>query len=201
VGGQNVQGNVVVENNTVTNAFNGVRLSCRNTSAANCNQNVTIQNNSFTRIRDNVVEPEAYANNWNVKSNTIVDAHAPFSFDGVSGSMVLDGNTVSTTAKPSLLTESRNPASGNGIMLATAPSNPVDLHNNGKVFKFDSESQNLNIVVTNNNFDQSFDNSTQVFTSSAAGVESKKLCKGAMPSRVVWINNTCTGGCPSLSCH
>ncbi len=200
LGGQNVQGKVVVENNTVTNAFNGVRLTCRNTSAAACNQNVSIQNNSFTRIRDNVVEPEVYANGWSVKGNTIIDAHAPFSFDGVSGDMVIDGNRVSTTAKPSLMSVAREPAGELGIMTASAPSAPVDLHNNGKVFKFDSSDKAMNLTISNNQFDQSFDNSTQVFSSAPANVDTKKLCKGAVPASVIWINNTCTGGCPTLVC-
>jgi hypothetical protein len=188
LGGQNVQGNVLVENNTVTNAFNGVRLTCRNSIASSCNQNVTIQNNSFSKIRDNVVEPEDFATNWAVNNNTITDAHAPFSFDGVSGNVEIVGNTVTTTDRPSLLASGRTPATaGMDIQLASATQNPADFHDSGKVFKFDSSPQNLDIAVKNNNFDLQFSDGTR-----------KSLCKGSSPSNIQWIGNTCTGGCDSI---
>ena len=49
------------------------------------NRDVEISGNSFTRVRDNPVEPESHAYNWIVRHNTMLDCHTWFSMDAVAG--------------------------------------------------------------------------------------------------------------------
>jgi hypothetical protein len=80
-----ITGNVVVRRNLITDAYNGIRMKGNATAPASINANVHIFDNDFIRIRDNPVEPEVAAHNWHVRHNRLLDCHAWFSFDGVTG--------------------------------------------------------------------------------------------------------------------
>lgn len=81
--------NVVVENNVISDAYNGIRLKAdMDELGFLVNDNVIVAGNRFFRIRDNPIEPERYALNWHIRHNEIIDAHGWFSFDGVGGSHI-----------------------------------------------------------------------------------------------------------------
>lgn len=83
----NIAGGVVVRQNQVSNAFNGIRMDAPRGKKYRDkrNLNVEIYANTFRYIRDNPIEPEATATNWWVHHNRIYNAHSWFSFDGVAG--------------------------------------------------------------------------------------------------------------------
>lgn len=88
VGGKNLSGSIVIRDNFIRNAFNGVRIKsavCRTPVSCDRNLNVEIYGNTFEFIRDNPIEPEGYASNWWVHHNRIRNAHAWFSLNGVYG--------------------------------------------------------------------------------------------------------------------
>lgn len=107
-------GNVAILRNTISDAYNGVRMKASEIPPADepeHNHNVVIEDNDFVRIRDNPIEPEFYAYNWRVAHNRIVDAHAWFSFDGVRGGyFYIYGNTARFTSRPG------DPAAGTHTM-------------------------------------------------------------------------------------
>ncbi|WP_428926333.1 right-handed parallel beta-helix repeat-containing protein [Marinibacterium sp. SX1] len=79
-------GNVRVENNVISDAYNGIRTKHDPTASdALNNDNFVIAGNTFRRIRDNPIEPEHRARNWHIRHNRIIDAHGWLSFDGVRG--------------------------------------------------------------------------------------------------------------------
>ena len=83
-----IAGKVVVRGNRIRDAFNGVRMKADRADpgqSPRLNADVHIVENDFVRIRDNPVEPEVFAYNWHVRHNRILDCHAWFSFDGVTG--------------------------------------------------------------------------------------------------------------------
>jgi hypothetical protein len=89
-GGKGIAGDVVIRGNIVRDAYNGVRLKAADTGKAisglpRLNANVHIYGNDFIRIRDNPIEPEAYALDWHVRHNRLRDCHSWFSVDGVAG--------------------------------------------------------------------------------------------------------------------
>ena len=85
-GSEGITGSVVVRRNRVRDAYNVIRMVAdRGDAREQTNLNVEIYENEFTRIRDNVVEPEGNAINWWVHHNRIENCHAWFSLDGVSG--------------------------------------------------------------------------------------------------------------------
>jgi hypothetical protein len=65
----------------VTSASCNRERACREST----NRDVTVIDNDFVYIRDNAVEPEKRAVNWTIARNRIVNGHAWFSFDDVSG--------------------------------------------------------------------------------------------------------------------
>ncbi len=100
-GSYGIPGSVVIRNNLICDAFNGVRMKVKSDQTPSANHNVEIRGNTFLRIRDNPVEPERGATNWWITGNTIVDAHAWFSLDGVGGSnWYYLGNTGWQATKP-----------------------------------------------------------------------------------------------------
>jgi len=83
-----IGGNVVVRRNRISDAFNGVRMkadSAYPNQSPRKNAHVHVYDNDFIRIRDNPVEPEVFAYDWHVRHNRLLDCHAWFSFDGVTG--------------------------------------------------------------------------------------------------------------------
>ena len=88
VGGKDILGGVVVRGNRIRYAYNGVRIKavrCRGEEGCARNMNVEIAGNAFEYVRDNPVEPEGHTTNWWIHHNTIYNAHAWFSFDGIDG--------------------------------------------------------------------------------------------------------------------
>lgn len=93
---------VAIQNNTIHDAYNGIRIKAVGDDRI---QNVDIAANTFVRIRDNPIEPEAHAWNWHIRHNEIVDAHAWFSFDGVRGGHIyVYGNRGRFLTRPGLRT-------------------------------------------------------------------------------------------------
>jgi len=83
-----IAGKVVVRGNRIRDAYNGVRMKADSADPEQLpklNADVHIIENDFIRVRDNPVEPEVFAYNWHVRHNRILDCHAWFSFDGVTG--------------------------------------------------------------------------------------------------------------------
>lgn len=85
-----ISGKVVVRRNRIMDAFNGVRMKSTEHPPSvedirRLNADVYIVDNDFIRIRDNPTEPEVSAYNWHVRHNRLLDCHAWFSFDGVTG--------------------------------------------------------------------------------------------------------------------
>jgi hypothetical protein len=85
-----IPGNVIVRRNRIMDAFNGIRMKASDAPLSveqlpTVNANVHIYDNDFVRIRDNPTEPEVSAYNWHVRHNRLLDCHAWFSFDGVTG--------------------------------------------------------------------------------------------------------------------
>jgi len=90
-GAYNIAGNVLIENNLLERAYNGVRIISEQHGTG---RNVEIRGNRFRFLRDNAIEPEIQADGWIVKHNVFENVHAWISSDGVrGGSMYIFGNT------------------------------------------------------------------------------------------------------------
>ncbi len=86
----NIAGNVLIENNLLERAYNGIRVI---SNVPGTGRNVEIRGNRFRFLRDNPVEPEGRADAWIVKHNVFENAHAWISTDGVDGgSLYVFGN-------------------------------------------------------------------------------------------------------------
>ncbi|MEM6934654.1 MAG: right-handed parallel beta-helix repeat-containing protein, partial [Pseudomonadota bacterium] len=93
----NIAGNVLIENNLIERAYNGIRMI---SELPGTGRNVEIRGNTFRFIRDNAVEPETKADNWIVKHNSFENVHAWISTDGVSGAgFYVFGNTATYDPK------------------------------------------------------------------------------------------------------
>ncbi len=89
-GAFNIAGNVLIENNLLERAYNGVRIIAE---LPGTGRNVEIRGNRFRFLRDNAVEPETRADGWVVKHNRFENVHAWISTDGVrGGSLYVFGN-------------------------------------------------------------------------------------------------------------
>lgn len=102
-GSYNIHGDVLIENCTVTHAFNGVRMDCddAHAEARSSNRDVQVRNNRFTFIRDNAVEPERFARNWWIHGNVMHNVHVPFSFEDTAGGYVyIFANSLSFDSQP-----------------------------------------------------------------------------------------------------
>ncbi|MFZ5428430.1 MAG: right-handed parallel beta-helix repeat-containing protein [Thermodesulfobacteriota bacterium] len=118
-GSYGISGSVVLRNNVICDAFNGMRMKADKKKIDSQNHNVEIYGNTMLRTRDNPVEPESGATNWWVHHNRIHNAHAWFSLDEVAGGFwYYFANTGWITDKP-------------GSML--------DPNRGGKVYKYDVE--------------------------------------------------------------
>lgn len=113
----NIAGNVIIRNNEISDAFNAIH--CFNSfdrlapgvdanglvfnGGKQSTANILIENNHFTHIRDNVIEPEYHAWNWVVRHNHIYDCYRPFSFEFErAGYFYIYGNTASFVTSPSM---------------------------------------------------------------------------------------------------
>lgn len=90
LGTKAIRGQVVIRRNRIADAYNGVRLKSGNEDvpaerAPTVNADIHVVGNDFIRIRDNPVEIERSAYNWQVRHNRLLDCHAWFSFDGAGG--------------------------------------------------------------------------------------------------------------------
>ncbi len=74
-------GSVVIRNNTIINAFNGIRWSARK----GYDTNIEIYDNYVANIRDNDFEPEYYTFNLHIYHNRSHDIHRTMSVDHVQG--------------------------------------------------------------------------------------------------------------------
>src|SRR3546814_13910498 len=98
-GGKGIQGSVIVRNNVLRNAFNGIRIegmrcderdSCLHEDEPcslerPCSVNVEVYNNDFFFIRHNPVEIEGWAANWRIHGHSISNTHSPLSRGGRQG--------------------------------------------------------------------------------------------------------------------
>ncbi|MGO8061465.1 right-handed parallel beta-helix repeat-containing protein [Rhizobium johnstonii] len=90
-----IAGYVVIRNNIIADAFNGIHLfnQASASTKANFARNVVIEDNWFVRVRDNAIEPEDFAWNWTIRRNKFVDCYMPFSFEmQQSGHFYVYGN-------------------------------------------------------------------------------------------------------------
>ncbi len=85
LGAKKIKGSVVFRRNTISHAFNGVRLEGDRENPRTDNANVEIYENYFEYIRDNPIEPERSATNWWIHHNKIRNGFALFSFMGLHG--------------------------------------------------------------------------------------------------------------------
>ena len=76
-----IKGNVVISNNHVAHAFNGVHMFNRSCPDPSLNNNVQIFGNTFSYMRDNAIEPERGASNWWVHDNQFLNVHKLFSLE------------------------------------------------------------------------------------------------------------------------
>lgn len=87
-------GNVTIRNNYIKDAFNGIHFFNRRSfdsqfdkdgslvaGPPNGAANVVIENNTFERIRDNIIEPEEGAWNWVIRHNAFLDFYRLFSLE------------------------------------------------------------------------------------------------------------------------
>jgi hypothetical protein len=90
-----IAGYVIIRNNIIADAFNGVHLfnQAAVSTETNFARNVVIEDNWFIRVRDNAVEPEDFAWNWTIRRNKFIDCYMPFSFEmQTSGHFYVYGN-------------------------------------------------------------------------------------------------------------
>src|SRR5207253_10247584 len=85
-----IPGKVMLRRSRIMDAFNGIRMKASASPLtverlSTINASVYVYDNDFVRIRDNPIEPEVSAYNWHVRQNRLLDCHAWFSFDGVTG--------------------------------------------------------------------------------------------------------------------
>ncbi len=77
-------GSIVIRNNVIQNAFNGIRCN----GQAGYDSNVEIYGNSISNIRDNDIEPESYAFNLFIHHNRSHNIHKTMSVDNVGGGYI-----------------------------------------------------------------------------------------------------------------
>ena len=103
-----IRGDVVIRDNDIRDAFNAIHFFNRidgpePNSGRRAAANVLIENNRFTRIRDNVFEPENHAWNWVIRHNRLLDCYRPFSYElDRAGFIYVYGNRGGFKHSPSL---------------------------------------------------------------------------------------------------
>lgn len=143
--GLDIAGGIIIRNNRIQYAFNGVRIDVSNPFRADAawrgklSANIEVYDNEFSFIRDNVLEPEFDATNWWFHDNRIRNAHAWFSFDGLyGGRWYVYDNQGWFDDKPSRICKT------SGACEEWQKRNPelcADLHDGGRVFKFRPDNQ------------------------------------------------------------
>jgi len=132
---RNIKGEVVIRNNTVLHAANGVHMFNRKPgeNRLGLNNNVQIYNNCFSYIRDNAIEPERKAINWWVFGNQLENCHKPFSLGlDTAGYFYIFGNSIWSNSKPGV----------------------GESHTGGAIFKIDKKYKNIvgPFYIFNNSF-------------------------------------------------
>jgi hypothetical protein len=92
-GSGDILGNVVIRNNQISDAYNGVvfwatkelKKKENETEMMRRNHHVFVHDNVFARIRDNPIEPEGHMYDLRVHHNTFFNCHGWFSLDSVAG--------------------------------------------------------------------------------------------------------------------
>ncbi len=96
-GGSDAAGGCVIRFNTVHDVFNGLRWWLKDAQAAEqrYQTNIEIYDNTFTRCRDNCIEPEVFTWNLHIYHNQLNSCPAGvFSIDGIAGGEIyVYGNT------------------------------------------------------------------------------------------------------------
>jgi hypothetical protein len=90
-----IQGGVTLRDNQIVDAFNGVHLfNDADHPSTSLNRDIWIYRNTFTRIRDNPIEPEVAAFNWWTFHNTFYNCHAWVSLElGMATHIYVFANT------------------------------------------------------------------------------------------------------------
>ncbi len=174
---RDIRGQVLINKNLVLNAFNGVRMkvspSLLSDNSNDLNKYVTIADNQFVKVSDNVIEPEVYLDHWQVLANTFVDYHAAFSFSGVAG--------VSFIAKDNKLILNEKPRQHVSDMEKKwMPPNDRDLHNGGTIFKLKGVGIIKGFVVAYNTLSVDYTNDHY---------PSMILNKGEFPEETMFVEN------------
>ncbi|MFW8646327.1 hypothetical protein ACOJBO_46300 [Rhizobium beringeri] len=126
----NIAGYVVIKNNIIADAFNGIHFfnQVAESIVESCSRNVLIEGNWFIRIRDNAIEPEHFAWNWTVRHNVIVDCYVPFSLQMArSGYFYIYGNIGWNLRKPGPEEDTHTRGSSSNSRLSTSPTAPLRL--------------------------------------------------------------------------
>lgn len=90
-------GSIIIRNNRIRNAFNGIRWS----AAKNYDTNIEIYDNYISHIRDNDFEPENYTYNLHIYNNHSHNIHKTMSVDNVEGGNIYYyGNVITTDNDP-----------------------------------------------------------------------------------------------------
>ena len=92
-GSGDILGNVVIRNNQISDAYNGVvfwatkdlKKPENEKEMMRRNHNIFVHDNVFARIRDNPIEPEGHMHDLRVHHNTFFNCHGWFSLDSVAG--------------------------------------------------------------------------------------------------------------------
>ncbi len=90
-------GSIVIRNNTIENAFNGIRW----TAQKGYDSNVEIYGNVIRNIRDNDFEPEYYTYNLHIYHNRSHNIHKTLSVDHVNGGYIYYYGNLITSDKDS----------------------------------------------------------------------------------------------------
>ena len=77
-------GSIVIRNNTITNAFNGIRW----VGQQNYDSNIEIYDNTIANVRDNDFEPEYFTFNLHIYHNRSHNIHKTMSVDHVQGGSI-----------------------------------------------------------------------------------------------------------------
>ncbi len=145
-------GSVVIRNNTIINAFNGIRW----TAQTGYDSNIEIYNNSVIDIRDNDFEPEYYTYNLHIYHNHSHNIHKTMSVDHVQGGNIYYyGNLITSDVNDNW---AASVASSFWKVYGAAPNNlsfPLYAFNNsfcgcGKAFANDAGTAGIQIKHFNN---------------------------------------------------
>ncbi|MCY6381297.1 right-handed parallel beta-helix repeat-containing protein [Hoeflea prorocentri] len=138
-----VAGNIVIRDNTISDAFNAIHFFNRIDQLApgvdaiqlnfnngrRASANILIEGNTFTRIRDNAIEPEDYAWNWVIRHNTFADCYRPFSLElQRAGWFYIYGNVGWVNNPPSMLPEPGDRTKCSHFKLGGAQKNEGPIH-------------------------------------------------------------------------